>query len=116
VAEEQGNKKRAEPREEKSDKQRPPRKRLSGPKLALRARRQLSEITGMEAESVSSLRRDDDGTWKVIVEVLELSRVPSTDDVIGSYEAELDESGELIGYRRVRRYPRSQADGGGGSA
>jgi hypothetical protein len=86
------------------------RKRLSGPKLALQARKQLSEITGMEAESVSSLQRGDDGTWKVVVEVLELSRVPSTDDVIGSYEVELDEDGELLGYQRVRRYPRSKAE------
>jgi Gas vesicle synthesis protein GvpO len=86
------------------------RKRLSGPQLAMRARRQLSEITGMEAESVSSLQRGDDGTWTVVVEMLELSRVPSTDDVIGSYEAELDEEGNLIGYERVRRYPRSKAE------
>jgi Gas vesicle synthesis protein GvpO len=115
VAEEQRKRKRAEPREDEAGDQRPRRKRLSGPQLALRARRQLSEITGMEAESVSSLQRGDDGTWKVIVEVLELSRVPSTDDVIGSYEADMDDTGELIGYRRVRRYPRSQADQGGSS-
>jgi hypothetical protein len=87
-------------------------RRLSGPKLALRARRQLAEITGLEAESVSSLRRGDDGTWKVVVEVLELSRVPSTDDVIGSYEVELDQDGELLGYERIRRYPRSKAEEG----
>jgi hypothetical protein len=86
------------------------RKRPAGPKLALEARKQLSEITGMEAESVSSLQRGDDGTWKVVVEVLELSRVPSTDDVIGSYEVEMDESGELLGYQRIRRYPRSKAE------
>jgi hypothetical protein len=86
------------------------RKRPTGPKLALEARRQLSEMTGMEAESVSALRRGEDGTWKVVVEVLELSRVPSTDDVIGSYEVELDEDGELIGYERIRRYPRSKAE------
>jgi Gas vesicle synthesis protein GvpO len=86
------------------------RKGLSGPKLAQRALRELSEITGMEAESVSALRRSDDGTWKVTIEILELSRVPSTDDVIGSYEAELDEDGELIGYQRIRRYPRSKAE------
>lgn len=86
------------------------RKRPTGPKLALEARKQLSEITGMEAESVSSLQRGDDGTWKVVVEVLELSRVPSTDDVIGSYEVEMDEDGELLGYQRIRRYPRSKAE------
>jgi hypothetical protein len=82
---------------------------LSGPQVAKRARGQIAEMTGMEAESVSSIRRGDDGGWNVVVEVLELSRVPSTDDVIGSYEVELDDEGELIGYERIGRYPRSQA-------
>lgn len=82
---------------------------LSGAQLAKRARQELAEITGLEAEGVTSLERGEDGGWIVTVELLELSRVPSTDDVIGSYEAELDEDGELLGYRRRRRYARSQA-------
>jgi hypothetical protein len=86
------------------------RKQLTGAQIAMRARRQLAELTGLEPESVSSMRQDDDGVWKVIVEMLELSRVPSTDDVIGSYEAEVDENGELISYDRIRRYPRSKAE------
>jgi len=89
-------------------------RRLTGAQLAMRARKQLAEITGKQAESVTELQQGDDGTWYVTVEVLELSRVPKTDDVIGSYEVELDEEGEMIGYRRVRRYPRSQSDPGGG--
>jgi hypothetical protein len=86
--------------------------------LAKHAQRQLAEITGLEAESVTSLERADDGTWVVTVDLLELTRVPETDDVLGSYEARLDGSGELLGYRRVRRYARSQAHeqaGGGGA-
>jgi hypothetical protein len=89
--------------------------RLTGAQLANRAQRQLAEITGLQEEGVSSLARDDDGSWRVTVELLELSRVPDTDDVIGSYEVELDETGELIGYRRLRRYPRSQAGEGQGA-
>jgi hypothetical protein len=82
---------------------------MSGAQLALSARQQLAEITGMEAENVTALERDEDGTWIVTVDLLELSRIPNTDDVLGSYEVELDEGGELLGYRRVRRYTRSQA-------
>jgi hypothetical protein len=88
---------------------------LSGAKLALSAQRQLGEITGLEPQSVTSLEREEDGTWKVTVELLELSRLPETDDLLGAYEAELDETGELLGYRRVRRYARSQASDVGGS-
>ena len=88
---------------------RPRRSRIPGAKVAQHARRELAEITGLKAEAVTSLEQQDDGTWIVTVELLELSRVPETDDILGSYETELDESGELVGYRRVRRYPRSQA-------
>ena len=85
------------------------RRRLSGAQLARQARNELADITGLKPEAVTSLERSDDGTWRVTVELLELSRIPETDDLLGSYEAELDESGELISYRRVRRYSRSQA-------
>ena len=82
---------------------------LSGARLAQRARQELSDMTGLEAEGVTSLERSDDGAWRVTVELLELSRIPATDDVLGSYQAEFDQDGELIGYRRLRRYARSQS-------
>lgn len=85
------------------------RKRASGAELAMRARDQLAEITGLDAEGVTGLERAEDDTWFVTVELLELSRVPDTEDVLGSYEVRLDQDGELLGYRRVRRYARSQA-------
>jgi hypothetical protein len=79
--------------------------------LAAEARRQLAEITGMEAGAVTGLERADDNGWRVTVELVELSRVPSTADVLGVYEARLDAGGELLEYRRVRRYSRGQAGG-----
>ena len=85
-------------------------RRLSGGQLAQRARLELAEVTGLEPEGVTSLERSDDGTWKVTVELLELERVPPTDDVLGSYEARLDENGDLIAYERIQRYTRSQVD------
>jgi hypothetical protein len=84
------------------------RARLSAAQLAERARSELAGITCLEAESVIALTRDDEGTWRVTVELLELSRTPETDDVLGEYEAHLDESGELLRYRRVRRYARTR--------
>lgn len=79
-------------------------------RLAARARDQLAEITGLQAESVTAIERAEDGTWFVTVDLLELERVPETDDLLGSYEAQVDADGELLGYRRVRRYARSQAN------
>ncbi|MDC2947685.1 gas vesicle protein [Streptomyces heilongjiangensis] len=73
------------------------------------ARDQLAELTGLEAESVSSFERTEDG-WALEVEVLEMARVPDTMSLLASYQVELDADGELTGYRRVRRYERGRAD------
>jgi hypothetical protein len=80
--------------------------------LAAGARRQLSEITGYEAGAVTGLERSDDDGWTATVEVVELSRVPSAADVVGVYELQLDASGQLVEYRRLRRYVRGEAGGG----
>jgi hypothetical protein len=97
-------------RSQRPSEKRRPRERLTGAQAARQARDELAEITGLKPEAVTSLERSEDGgTWWVTVELLELSRIPETDDLLGSYEAELDESGELVSYRRVRRYARSQA-------
>ncbi len=73
--------------------------------MALEAARQLLELTGKEAEGVTSLQRTDDG-WQVQVEVVEVRRIPDTTDVLAIYELDVDEQGALEGYRRVRRYAR----------
>ncbi|MEU8983795.1 gas vesicle protein [Streptomyces sp. NPDC058251] len=81
-----------------------------GPMEVLRqARAQLAELTGMDAESVSSFEQTDDG-WTLEIEVLELVRVPDTMSLLATYEVTLDPRGGLTGYRRVRRYERGRAD------
>ncbi|MEU0026349.1 gas vesicle protein [Streptomyces sp. NPDC006335] len=73
------------------------------------ARTQLAELTGMDAENVSSFEQTEDG-WSLEIEVLELSRVPDTMSLMASYQVELDPEGQLTGYRRVRRYERGRSD------
>ncbi|MFF5308693.1 gas vesicle protein GvpO [Streptomyces massasporeus] len=73
------------------------------------ARGQLAELTGMEAESVSSFEQTEEG-WALEVEVLELERVPDTMSLMASYQVELDAEGQLTGYRRVRRYERGRSE------
>jgi hypothetical protein len=45
----------------------------------------------------------------VTVEVVELSRIPNTTDVLGLYEVTLDRNGEVTSAHRTRRYYRSEA-------
>lgn len=84
--------------------------KLSPVELARAARSQLAELTGRPAESVLGLGKDDNG-WKVTIELVELSRIPTSTDLLGAYVVTLDDDGELIGYERVGRYQRGQAQG-----
>jgi hypothetical protein len=74
-----------------------------------RAREQLEALLERPVESVSSFERTHDG-WLVTLEVVEVSRIPESTDVLASYELELDDDRNLRRYARVRRYNRSQAD------
>lgn len=70
---------------------------------------QLAELTGRKVEGVSGVHHSDEG-WVVNAEVLELRRIPETNDVLATYEVTLDDDGSLTGYRRVRRYTRAQTE------
>lgn len=77
--------------------------------LGQRALDELEALVGCPAEGVTAIRRVDDG-WTAMVDVLELARVPETTDVLASYEVTFDGDGEVTGYRRVRRFQRSQVE------
>jgi hypothetical protein len=81
--------------------------------LVQRARRQVSELTGLQAETVVALNPAGDDRWAVTVEALELARVPSTMDVLGTFEVTLSADGELLGFRRLGHRRRSSTEDGG---
>ena len=72
--------------------------------------KQVHQLIGKPIESVTGMEKDG-SEWTVTLEVLELSRIPSTTDVLGSYEVTLDKDGELTGVQRTRKYPRAEAGG-----
>ena len=85
--------------------------RLTAREAVESVRDEFPALLGRPVESVLGVERaDDDGGWLVTVQVVELERIPRSTDVLGAYAVELDERGELMGYRRRRRYNRNQAD------
>jgi Gas vesicle synthesis protein GvpO len=78
--------------------------------LLARAREYAEELTGHAVESFSGLAPEEQG-WRVGMEVVEVARVPSTTDVLASYEVVLTEEGELVDFRRAGRYYRNATDG-----
>ena len=82
--------------------------KLSATELAQAALVTVQQMTGYRPEAVTGLEWDGD-CWRITVDALEMSRIPSTTDVLGAYEVQLDEGGTLRGYRRVRRFVRAEA-------
>ena len=74
------------------------------------AREVIAELTGKQAEGISSINRSGDGGWAVSLDVVELSRIPSSTDLLATYEVCLDGGGGLIDMDRTRRYTRNQVD------
>jgi hypothetical protein len=85
------------------------RPRLSAAEAAREGLQQIVELTGKEPESVTGVRPEEDG-WRVSVDVVEDRRIPPSTDILATYEAELDGDGELLSYRRLRRYSRGRGD------
>jgi hypothetical protein len=82
--------------------------RLSAAELSQAALTTVQELTGYAPEAVTGLEWDGE-SWQVTVDVLELTRVPNTTDMLASYVVQLDEAGTLRGMRRARRFQRGQA-------
>jgi hypothetical protein len=80
--------------------------------LVQQARQQVSALTGLQAETVTGLDRADGDRWVVTVEALELARVPSTMDVLGTFEVTISADGELLGFRRLGHRRRSSTENG----
>ncbi|MET9030184.1 gas vesicle protein GvpO [Nocardia sp. NPDC004168] len=69
----------------------------------------LVELTSKEVQGVTSMEPTEDG-WQVEIEVLEDRRIPSSADILALYEVEIDLDGNLLAYRRTRRYARGSTD------
>jgi hypothetical protein len=67
-------------------------------------------LAGHRPESVSGISKSEDGGWTVALDVVELSRIPPSTDMMATFEVTLGGDGELSEFGRVRRYVRSQAN------
>jgi len=89
----------------------PPDEELTTRQAAQAALAHVEDLTGEAAARVVSVEPSDQG-WLIGVETIEEQRVPSSTDVLALYTADIDLTGELLAYRRVRRYSRGHGDEG----
>ena len=72
-----------------------------------RAREELEGLSGYKVDSVTGFEKTDAG-WRLTIAVVELRRIPAASDVLGSYEVNLNQAGDVINYHRDNRYFRNQ--------
>jgi hypothetical protein len=70
-----------------------------------RVRDSASDLIGRPLDGIVEIERNED-EWRALVEIIERSSVPDTQDIIGRYALDLDGNGEITGYRRLERYRR----------
>ena len=70
---------------------------------------QFAGLTQLEPVGATGVRKEEHG-WSVLVDVVELERVPSTTSVMATYRVDIDSSGDLTGYERLRRFTRGSVD------
>jgi hypothetical protein len=82
-----------------------------GPADAIRAAlRQFGEIAGRQPDGVTGVRAAEGGGWSILVDVVELERVPASTSVLATYRVDVDRDGVLQSYERLRRYTRGATD------
>lgn len=89
-----------------ADEEPPP---LPAEDIAELAMRDITQLTGRQLLGATAVVPTDEG-WTVEVEVVEDRRIPSSTDMLALYEVSLDMDGELLSYRRTRRYSRGTGD------
>lgn len=67
-------------------------------------------LSGVTPERVSGVRSTNEG-WSILVDVVELERVPTTTSVMCTYRLDIDEKSHLTGFERIRRFTRAATDG-----
>jgi hypothetical protein len=91
---------------------RPTRRRssaMTAAEAAHAALREIAQLTAKRPEGITGVERGEDG-WTVGIELVEDQRIPSSADILAIYETTIDAGGELLSYRRVRRYARGRGD------
>lgn len=71
---------------------------------------QFRALTAREPDGVTGVRKTPEGDWSVLIDVVELERIPATTTVLATYRVDVDPSGELLACERLRRYTRGTTD------
>ena len=82
---------------------------LAVSELIEKTRKELAELTGLKLSSTIGAVKDEKG-WKVSVELIEKHSTPDQMDILATYEALMDDDGNLLGFERRGMRKRMETD------
>ncbi len=71
---------------------------------------EFGAVTGLTPHAVTGIRARSEGGWSVLVDVVELARIPDSTSVMATYRVDVDSGGELYACERLRRFTRGATD------
>ncbi|MEV4057332.1 gas vesicle protein GvpO [Amycolatopsis sp. NPDC049688] len=71
---------------------------------------QFGVVTGQTPHAVTGIRSRGNGAWSVLLDVVELARIPDSTSVMATYRVDIDADGELAACERLRRFTRGTTD------
>ena len=78
--------------------------------ISKRALPKVEEALKKKPESVSSLEKTEKG-WRMEVQVLERKAVPDSFDLLSVFELSLDASGNVLGFKQIKKMRRGDSLG-----
>ncbi len=76
--------------------------------LISKAKSDLSKLTGLAPSSLVATAKTDNG-WQIAVEMVEKRSIPDGMDLLATYEAKLDEQGNILEFNRKGMRKRMEA-------
>ena len=74
------------------------------------ARRSVTGITDQKIDGVALCQKTEDGTWKVVIDVIDSPARMGENDLLAAFEVHVDATGEVNFCSRTKRYRREERD------
>jgi hypothetical protein len=71
---------------------------------------EFASLSGYRPDRVTGARPGEESGWSLLVDVVEVERIPETTSVLATYRVDADTSGHVQSYERLRRFTRGATD------
>lgn len=74
------------------------------------AKETVGAMTSLQVDSIARCTKSPEGDWEIAVDVIESVARMGDNDLLATYEVQIDKDGEMVNFNRTRRYHREDRD------